>query len=268
MRIAVLTDLHANREATEAVLAAVRALAPDRIMVLGDVVGYGPDPVFTTETVARLVEDGAVCLMGNHDEAAVAGGGDMVSAAEEAIRWTRTRLAPHHLAFLAALPMTAEAEGVLFVHASAARPKSWDYVIDVGAAQRCLAATAAGTVVCGHTHVPAIFDALPDRRPFLRSTTSRRPCPRFAGTWRWWGRWASRAMATPPRASVSWTPGRGRSRWSACPTTTARPRARSGRPGCPGGSRTGWPEGGEGTGANAPTRTNRAPRTPTSSGRA
>jgi diadenosine tetraphosphatase ApaH/serine/threonine PP2A family protein phosphatase len=177
MRIAVLTDLHANREATEAVLAAVRALAPDRIMVLGDVVGYGPDPVFTTETVARLVEDGAVCLMGNHDEAAVAGGGDMVSAAEEAIRWTRTRLAPHHLAFLAALPMTAEAEGVLFVHASAARPKSWDYVIDVGAAQRCLAATAAGTVVCGHTHVPAVFDALPDRRPFLFRPIDDEPAP-------------------------------------------------------------------------------------------
>ena len=73
MRIAVLTDIHANREATQAVLAAVGQLAPDRIALLGDIVGYGPDPVFAVETVERLVSDGAICLLGNHDEAAVIG---------------------------------------------------------------------------------------------------------------------------------------------------------------------------------------------------
>ncbi len=177
MRIAVLTDLHANREATEAVLAAVRGLAPDRLVILGDVVGYGPDPVFAVETVAGLVADGAVCLMGNHDEAAVAGGGGMVSAAEEAIRWTRGRLSPDHLAFLSGLPMTAAAGDVLFVHASASAPKAWNYVLDVGDAQRCLAAATARTVVCGHTHVPALFYALPDRRPVLFRPIDNEPAP-------------------------------------------------------------------------------------------
>jgi diadenosine tetraphosphatase ApaH/serine/threonine PP2A family protein phosphatase len=177
MRIAVLTDLHANREATEAVLAAVGPLAPDRTMILGDVVGYGPDPVWAVETVAGLVVKGATCLMGNHDEAAVAGGGDMVSAAEEAIRWTRTRLSPDHLAFLAGLPLTAEAGDLLFVHASAARPEAWDYVLDVDTADRCLRATTARTVVCGHTHRPALFYALGERRPVHYRPIDNEPAP-------------------------------------------------------------------------------------------
>jgi diadenosine tetraphosphatase ApaH/serine/threonine PP2A family protein phosphatase len=177
MRTAILTDIHANREAAEAVFAAVRRLAPDRLMILGDVVGYGPDPVFAVEAVARLVADGAVCLMGNHDEAVVTGGGGMVRAAEEAIRWTRGRLSPDHLAFLAGLPAAADAQGILFVHASAHQPKTWDYVIDVEDARRCLAATDAPMVLCGHTHIPALFHAPPGQRPIHFRPIDDKPAP-------------------------------------------------------------------------------------------
>ncbi len=165
MRLAVLTDLHANREATEAVLATVARLAPDRIVLLGDIVGYGPDPVFAVEAAARLVEDGALCLLGNHDEAAVQGPGGMTPHAHDAIVWTRGQLSPAHLAFLSSLKLTAELPGMLLVHASAAAPERWSYLRHEKAARECLAATQAPLVLCGHTHVPAIYYALPGREP-------------------------------------------------------------------------------------------------------
>lgn len=165
MRIAVLTDIHANREATEAVLAAISQLAPDRMALLGDIVGYGPDPVFAVETAERLVSDGAICLLGNHDEAALTGPSGMTPHAHDAILWTRTRLEPAHLDFLSGLPLFAELPGMLLVHASARNPAKWPYITDEKAAGECLAATQAPLVLCGHTHVPMIHYALPGRLP-------------------------------------------------------------------------------------------------------
>ncbi|HEV7259437.1 MAG TPA: metallophosphoesterase family protein [Bosea sp. (in: a-proteobacteria)] len=159
MRIAVLTDLHANREATEAVLKAVDRLAPDRIALLGDIVGYGPDPVFAIETAERLVSDGALCLLGNHDQAAITGPSGMTPHAHDAILWTRTQLSAAHLGFLDALPLSAELPGMLFVHASARTPARWPYVTNEKAAAECLAASDAPLVLCGHTHVPTIYYA-------------------------------------------------------------------------------------------------------------
>ncbi len=175
MRIAVLTDLHANREATEAVLAAVARLAPDRIVLLGDIVGYGPDPVFAVEATERLVADGALCVLGNHDEATVQGPDGMTPHAHDAILWTRRQLSPAHLAFLSRLPLTAELPDLLLAHASAATPAKWPYLRHEKAARDCLAATAAPLVICGHTHAPAIYYALPGREP-MRFT----PLPQVA----------------------------------------------------------------------------------------
>ena len=70
MRIAVLTDIHANREAFEAVLADVAAHGVDRIALLGDIVGYGADPGWCCDNAAELVAEGAICVRGNHDNAA------------------------------------------------------------------------------------------------------------------------------------------------------------------------------------------------------
>lgn len=165
MRIAVLSDIHANREALEAVLEAVHRLQPDRLVLLGDLVGYGPDPGFVVDTARQLVAAGALCVLGNHDEAAVHGPSGMTPHAHEAALWTRGRLSAGQLAFLAALPLSVELGGTLFVHASARTPQAWPYVTDAHAAGQCLAASEATLILCGHTHVPALFYARPGREP-------------------------------------------------------------------------------------------------------
>ncbi|RWL50202.1 MAG: metallophosphoesterase [Mesorhizobium sp.] len=165
MRIAILSDIHANREAFDAVLGVVRKQAPDQLVLLGDLVGYGPDPVYVVEKVADLVEGGAFCIKGNHDEAAALGRTDMTENARTAIEWTRERLAREHLDFLAQLPLSLRSSDRLYVHASAERPEKWRYIRDVDAAERCLSSSDARFIFCGHTHIPAIYYALPGRRP-------------------------------------------------------------------------------------------------------
>lgn len=177
MRIAILTDIHANREAMEAVLEAVAELAPDRLALLGDIVGYGPDPVYAVERVAGLVANGALCILGNHDEAALLARAGMTPNAEEAMRWTRRQLGADHLSFLAGLKLTAEIEDALLVHASASNPGKWPYLNDSDAAARCLAACAAKLVFCGHTHVPAIYYGRAGRKPVHFAPLPNRAAP-------------------------------------------------------------------------------------------
>ena len=177
MRIAILSDIHANREAFEAVLAAVRRLAPDRLVLLGDIVGYGPDPGFCVDAARELVAAGALAIRGNHDEAAVHGPSDMTPNAHEAALWTRAQLSAEQSAFLDGLPLTAELDGVLFVHASARDPAAWHYVRDLCSAEACLAATDARTVVCGHTHLPTIFYARAGREPVAFIPLRNVPAP-------------------------------------------------------------------------------------------
>lgn len=177
MRIAILSDIHANREAFEAVLAAVRRLAPDRLVLLGDLVGYGPEPGFCVDAARELVAAGAICVRGNHDEAAVHGPSGMTPNAHEAALWTKARLSAEQSAFLAGLPLTVELDGVLFVHASARDPADWHYVRDLRSAEACLAATDAATVVCGHTHLPTIFYARPGREPVAFIPLRNLPAP-------------------------------------------------------------------------------------------
>lgn len=159
MRIAVLSDIHGNREAFEAVLSRVQTLGIDRLAILGDIVGYGPDPEFCVETLARLVEEGAIAVMGNHDESALGRGPRMSENAQVAIEWTRPRLSEAHRAVLGRLPLTATLDDLLFVHASADRPGKWHYVHDADAARQSLDACAARHTFCGHTHVPAHYFA-------------------------------------------------------------------------------------------------------------
>ena len=89
MRIAVLTDIHANREAFEAVLADVAAHCVDRIALLGDIVGYGADPGWCCDKAAELVAEGAICVRGNHDNAASGASEAMSTLARKALDWTR-----------------------------------------------------------------------------------------------------------------------------------------------------------------------------------
>ncbi|MBB5692944.1 metallophosphoesterase family protein [Muricoccus pecuniae] len=157
MLIALLADVHANREALEACLEHAREAGAERLVFLGDLVGYGADPEWVVETVMAEVARGAVAVRGNHDDAVRKGPGGMNGMAAAAIDWTRERLSPEAAGFLARLPLDWEEEGRLYVHADASDPEAWHYVTDADAALASLNATDAWATFCGHTHVPRLF---------------------------------------------------------------------------------------------------------------
>ncbi len=158
MRIAVLSDVHSNLVALEAVLAAVGSV--DAVWQLGDVVGYGPEP---DAVVERLSGIGAIGVRGNHDAAAL--GGPEIEwfnpDARAAVEWTRDVISDRTRAWLAALPVRLEQDGELLVHGSPRDP-TWEYVTSTGVARanlRLLAATGHRIGLHGHTHVPIAFRA-------------------------------------------------------------------------------------------------------------
>jgi predicted phosphodiesterase len=179
-RIAILADVHANREAFDAVIERLDTVRPDQIIVLGDLVGYGPDPAYVVDRAKQLMERGAICLLGNHDEAVEKGPGGMNEYARDAIRWTQAQLSADQKAFLKAMPMLHFHSDVQFTHASAARG-DWPYIRDAAAAAKCLEATVARTVICGHTHVPAVFYAASGAKPTRFTPIDNKPAPLFAG---------------------------------------------------------------------------------------
>lgn len=180
MRIAVLADIHANREALDAVREAVAAEAPDRIVIAGDIVGYGADPAYAVEIAADYAALGAHVVLGNHDQAAVEERRGMTENARAAILWTRDQLSPEHRAFLAGLPMTITDQDRLYVHASADEPGRWRYVHDAQAAAPSFEATQAQLIICGHTHIPAVFYARPGRPPVAFRPLDNQPAPLMA----------------------------------------------------------------------------------------
>ncbi|HEU5434833.1 MAG TPA: metallophosphoesterase family protein [Telluria sp.] len=158
MRLALLTDLHANREAFEACLAHAAAQGADQYAFTGDLVGYGADPGWVVDTVMRHVERGAIVVQGNHDYAATRDAGvRMHDEAREAIEWTRSQLNAEQSAFLATLPLTQERGNMLFVHASAVDPIKWEYINTLDDAERSLRATHSKLVFSGHVHTPALY---------------------------------------------------------------------------------------------------------------
>jgi diadenosine tetraphosphatase ApaH/serine/threonine PP2A family protein phosphatase len=165
MLIAILSDIHGNREAFEAAMKSAAAGGAERFVLLGDLIGYGPDPAYIVERTAELQQRGAIVVRGNHDDAALSGPHGMNEIAREALVWTVAQLSRAHIDFIRALPSTAAEDDRLYVHDSAHQPGRWHYVNDIEGAARCLAASAARTVFCGHTHMPAMFYALPGRTP-------------------------------------------------------------------------------------------------------
>lgn len=158
MKTAIITDLHANREAVQAVLDHARGQRVDRHAFLGDFVGYGADPVWVLDRVREHVALGAVAVQGNHDAAVARGSSPtMRPEARYVIDWTRARLDAAQLDFLASLPLTHEQGEVLYVHANAYQPVAWDYVQGRGEAVRSLHATRQRITFCGHVHEPRLY---------------------------------------------------------------------------------------------------------------
>ena len=157
MRLGIISDVHANELALDACLIALERLAVDRLFILGDIVGYGPDPEPVTQCVAGLVSMGAVCLMGNHDAAVVGEETSMNDVAAAAIAWTKPRLSEASRQFLSQLPMTATLEDILFVHADGSNPAEWIYVLDSASAMHSLMAVKSRVTFCGHVHRPQVY---------------------------------------------------------------------------------------------------------------
>jgi diadenosine tetraphosphatase ApaH/serine/threonine PP2A family protein phosphatase len=155
VRIAAISDIHANLPALEAVLAAVEEAAVEEIWCLGDVIGYGAEP----DECADLVRERcAVCLVGNHD-LAVLGALDVAAfseAAAEAVAWTRENVAERTLALLRELEPAGEREGIGLFHASPRDPV-WEYVLSVEQAEACFDVQQARVTLIGHSHVSLFF---------------------------------------------------------------------------------------------------------------
>jgi diadenosine tetraphosphatase ApaH/serine/threonine PP2A family protein phosphatase len=157
MRVAVISDVHANYHALEAVLEEIDFARVDAVWCLGDTVGYGPCP----NECCDVVKDRAGhCLVGNHDlvvlgELSVS---DFNDEAAEAAIWTTGVLTPESRAFLASLKPFGEVEGVDLFHASARDPV-WEYILTEEAALATLELSAAPLVLVGHSHVALAITA-------------------------------------------------------------------------------------------------------------
>ena len=157
MRVALFADIHANRQAFSACLAQARDQGAERIVLLGDYVGYGADPSWVVSTVMELVEQGAAAVLGNHDSAVGDTRAHLNVEAQVVIEWTRGELDRGQREFLAGLPLMLTEEERLYVHSEASRPARWTYVQSAEEAARSIQATPAQVTFCGHVHRPALY---------------------------------------------------------------------------------------------------------------
>jgi diadenosine tetraphosphatase ApaH/serine/threonine PP2A family protein phosphatase len=151
MRVAVISDVHGNRHALDAVLGDIAAESVDALWCLGDTVGYGPQP----NECCRLVQTHAdLCLVGNHDLVALGEltVSDFNEEAAAAAIWTSRELTEESRTFLRGLEPQAVADGVELFHASARDPV-WEYVLSEESAHATFELTSSPLVLVGHSHV-------------------------------------------------------------------------------------------------------------------
>lgn len=158
MRILVISDIHGNLTALEAVLKA--AGKPDQVWCLGDLVGYGPDPNECIALIKSTVN--SFCLLGNHD-AATLGRIDLQAFNQDAhssITWTKSKLKSVNLGYLRSLPEKLLLEDITLVHGSPRDPV-WEYMLDLHTAAENFRFFDTQVCLVGHTHIPISF-YLPD----------------------------------------------------------------------------------------------------------
>lgn len=178
MKLALFADIHSNFEALHACLAHAQALGADRYAFLGDLVGYGADPLAVLDLIEASAAKGAIAVLGNHDAAAIGRCAYGMNAnARAAIDWTRARLGARQRAFLAALPLTLKQDNMCFVHASAAAPQDWTYVSGPAEAEQSMAAADANYVFCGHVHEQELYYTGADGRLMSFRPTAGTPIP-------------------------------------------------------------------------------------------
>jgi predicted phosphodiesterase len=151
MRVLVLSDIHANLSALDAVLADAGEF--DAVWCLGDLVGYGPEPNECVERIRGLPN--LVCLLGNHDAAALGQIDTEVfnTEAKLSVQWTQAHLTPENSEFLRSLPDRVENGFVTMAHGSPRNPV-WEYILDGRVARKNFDAFNSSYCLVGHTHLP------------------------------------------------------------------------------------------------------------------
>lgn len=153
MKLAIVSDIHSNLEAVEAVQKAIEGIGVDAIYFVGDVVGYGPDPNACTQWV---MENAELAVMGNHDIAAL-GMIDIESFnsnAKEAIIWNSGQMEEWATDYITTLPMVMSRDGVTIVHANPQEPESWNYIFSLWDAERNFSFFDSTFCFVGHSHQP------------------------------------------------------------------------------------------------------------------
>jgi predicted phosphodiesterase len=157
MRVAVISDIHGNHHALQAVMKAIGDDRPDAIWCLGDLVGYGPKPNECCTTVARSA---AICLVGNHDLGVIGriDLGDFSPDAFAAAEWSQGVLTAASRTYLEQRKPATRARGAELFHASPRDPV-WEYILSDEAARAAIRLTAAPVVLVGHSHVAFAYPA-------------------------------------------------------------------------------------------------------------
>ncbi|MDP8208503.1 MAG: metallophosphoesterase family protein [Candidatus Electryonea clarkiae] len=153
MIFAIISDIHGNLQALEKVLNDIESRKPDRVICLGDLVGYGANP---NEVIDRIRQCADVVLAGNHDHAAI-GLTDITvfnQFAFNAAIWTRKILTPENHEYLTSVPFTHSEDDLYFTHASPHNPEDWHYIFTRYDAEYAMEHAPTGIVFIGHTHVP------------------------------------------------------------------------------------------------------------------
>lgn len=164
MKIALISDIHGNLEALTSVLEKIDQLQVDHIFSLGDVIGYGCDPIACMNLVDKRA---SVKLMGNHEYAVL---GQLTTnsytpAAKISTEWTKKQLTDREFTMIAEYHMIHEFEKVTMVHSSPDKPDRWQYILDATQAKHAFEHFSGNICFYGHSHMPTIFREMPDDIP-------------------------------------------------------------------------------------------------------
>ncbi len=166
MKTGILSDIHGNLAALEAVLALMKDRGVTRYVCCGDIVGYGPDPNRCIETIRSLH---TVCVAGNHDYGVV--GKTSIRAfndsAAAAVLWTREKLSAVNRVYLENLPLAERLDPMLIVHASPSEPEEWVYLLSLAEAEEEMDYYPDRVCLVGHSHHPFAVERLPGQRAQL-----------------------------------------------------------------------------------------------------
>lgn len=156
MKTVFIADVHGNLEALRAVADSIAGERADRVVFLGDIVGYGANPNECIEELRALT---CHAVAGNHDLVAATGQScdDFNPVARQALEWTRAQLTRENRAFLAGFPLHLEIDAALSVHASPRDPGRWPYILNVYDAEEAFAAFRGQVCFFGHSHRPVVF---------------------------------------------------------------------------------------------------------------